>query len=146
MHCCGCAATITEFFTRVFNWKLVRLPPCPCVPRPPTCLPFRLRSRWSGRPSGWPPWFASAPVLSASRPDLSRAPAAALLGIAEASRQDVRVSVGGQNRHTAARVATIILRFSLVGKDESVKGEIPPALVLKYPSISIMLLLSCLVF
>lgn len=96
-----------------FNWKSVRLPPCPCLPRPPTCLPFRLRSRWSGRASGWP-WFASALVLSASRPDLSRAPAVALLEIAEAARQDVRVSVGGQNRRTAARVATIILCFSLV--------------------------------
>lgn len=38
----------------VFNWKSGCLPTCPCMPRPPTCLSFRSRSRWSGRASSWP--------------------------------------------------------------------------------------------
>lgn len=145
MHCCGRAATLTEFFTHVLiGSRSVSLPAHACQDLPPAshsgCGAGGLAGLQAGR--GLPQRRSSPPAVLICRglppPHCLKLP-----------KRHVRMSESrweDKTRHTAARVATIILCFSLVGKDESIKGEIPPALVLKYPSISIMLLLSCLVF
>lgn len=155
MHCCRKSSLrqqslSSEFSTNPLIGSSVRLPPCPCMPRPPTCLPFRLRSRWSGRAWGWP-CAPPSPAPSQRRPS----PPAVLICLElppshcwRLLKQPVRMSQcpsEDKTTHTAARVAAAVLCVSFLGQDESIRGEIPPVLVLNSPSISIMLSLSCLV-
>lgn len=95
--CCSFAATVTKFLTHVLiGSQSVSLPAHACQDLPPASHSGCGAGGLAGLQAG--PWFASALLLSASRPGLSRAPAVALLEIAEAARQDVRVWVGGQNK------------------------------------------------
>lgn len=78
----------------------------------------------------------SSVSLSAGRPDLSRG--SPPLHCLKLLKQHVRKSESQFQDKTEARLQRVadVVRFSLVSKDESVKGEIsPPRLVLKYPLV-----------
>lgn len=136
--CCKLVFQLSPLHS-VFNWKSACLPTCLCMPRPPTCLSFRSRSRWSGRASGWPEsssalFSSAASLLCSTLPHSDCLPLLMqhLMGPISRThthfflnflRQDFMFATWGQYKNS---VTALILYFRQYASCSSIKGEIAP--------------------